>query len=127
MLSRRKFLVAGAAALGTAAAGAAFGQATASDSAFEFALFGDTHFDKLAHHDFDFLTELEPKFQPESVELPRKQFAAEKPHVAHFEYAETAGHAMLRVDGRSVTARIFNGASDVAWKEIDVTQLLQSA
>ncbi|MBL9090918.1 MAG: metallophosphoesterase [Planctomycetaceae bacterium] len=73
------------------------------------------------------LTKLEPKFQPESVELRRKQFATEKPHIAHFEYAETAGHAMVRVDGRRVTVRIFNGTGDAAWKEIDVTQLLQAA
>lgn len=73
------------------------------------------------------LTDLEPRFQPESKETRQRQFAAEKPHIAHFEYADTAGHAMLRVHGESVTARIFNGTSETAWKEFDLTALLQSA
>ncbi|MGC3972707.1 MAG: metallophosphoesterase [Pirellulales bacterium] len=73
------------------------------------------------------LTELEPKFQPDSKELRRKQFAAEKPHLTHFEYAETAGHARLRIAGANITAEVFNGTSDQPWKTLNVTELLAGA
>lgn len=73
------------------------------------------------------LTELEPKFQTESQETRQRQFAAEKPHIAHFEYADTAGYAMLRVRGNGVTARIFNGTGETPWKQLDLTQLRDKA
>lgn len=73
------------------------------------------------------LTELDPNFQPESKETRHKQIAAEKPHIAHFEYADTAGYAMLRVRGDGVTARIFNGTSEMPWKELNLTTLLKNA
>jgi hypothetical protein len=69
------------------------------------------------------LTELEPSFQPQSKEVRHKQFAAEKPHIAHFEHADTAGYGLVRISGDRVTADIFNGASDEAWKHIELTAL----
>lgn len=69
------------------------------------------------------LTELEPSFQPETKELRRRQFAAEKPHLTHFEYADTAGYAVLRIAAERVTASIYNGAADEPWKELDLTAL----
>lgn len=69
------------------------------------------------------LTELEPSFQPTSKELRQKQFAAEKPHVTHFEYADTAGYGVVRIRDERVTAEIYNGTSDEAWKQPDLTAL----
>ena len=57
------------------------------------------------------LTELEPSFQPNSKEERHKIFAAEKPHLTKFEYANTAGYAVLRVAGMQVTADVYNGTS----------------
>jgi hypothetical protein len=70
------------------------------------------------------LTELEPKFQPDSKELRRRQFAAEKPHLEHFEYADTAGYAVVNVVGERVTADIYNGTSDAIWRTVELTKLL---
>lgn len=73
------------------------------------------------------LTELEPKFQPESKELRRKLFAAERSHLTHFEYADTAGYAALHISGDRVTAEVFNGTSTKPWRTIDVTAALELA
>src|SRR5207244_2955217 len=43
------------------------------------------------------LTETEPKFQPETKDERRKLFAREKPHITHFQYADTAGYAVVHV------------------------------
>lgn len=66
------------------------------------------------------LTELEPKFQPDSKDERRKLFAAEKPHLTRFEYAHTAGYAILHVDGNRVTAEIYNGAAAEPWKTVEL-------
>lgn len=73
------------------------------------------------------LTELEPKFQPESKAERRALFAAERPHLSHFEYADTAGYAVVRVSGAHVTADVFNGTAEQPWRTIDVTQRLTDA
>jgi len=71
------------------------------------------------------LTELEPNFQPDSKELRRLRLAAEKPHLAHYEYADTAGYAVVNVAGNRVTAEIHNGTSDSAWRTVELTRLLE--
>lgn len=67
------------------------------------------------------LTELEPSFQPNSKEERHKIFVAEKPHLSKFEYANTAGYAVLHVAGMKVTADMYNGTSMTPWKTIDLT------
>jgi 3',5'-cyclic AMP phosphodiesterase CpdA len=67
------------------------------------------------------LTELEPKFQPESKAVRRKIFVDEKPLVRHFEYADAAGHAVLRIDGPRVTADVCLGTSSEPWRTIELT------
>jgi hypothetical protein len=70
------------------------------------------------------LTELEPKFQPASKEERQQIFAAEKPFIKHYEYAEAAGHAILHVAGQRVTADICLGTSAKVWRTIDLSDLL---
>jgi hypothetical protein len=70
------------------------------------------------------LTDLEPNFQPESKAERQQLFAAEKPWIKHFEYADAAGHAVVRVDGESVRAEVCLGTEAAPWRSIDVTGLL---
>lgn len=72
------------------------------------------------------LTELEPKFQPETKDARRELFADEKPFLRHFEYADAAGHAVLHIDGNQVTADVCLGTSATPWRTIDLTQLLKA-
>jgi hypothetical protein len=70
------------------------------------------------------LTELEPSFQPETKDERRKLFTAEKPFLRHYEYADAAGHAVLRIDGTRVVAEVCLGAATESWKQIDLSNLL---
>lgn len=72
------------------------------------------------------LTELEPSFQPETKEARRELFAAEKPFLRHYEYADAAGHAVLRIAGIHVTADICLGTAVEPWRQVDLTAPLES-
>jgi hypothetical protein len=70
------------------------------------------------------LTELEPKFQPNTKGERERLFSAEKPFIKHYEYADAAGHAVLHVEGERVTAEICLGTSAQPWRTIDLSALL---
>jgi hypothetical protein len=70
------------------------------------------------------LTELEPKFQPTSKEVRHEIFKSEKPFIKHFEYADAAGHAVLKIDGERVTAEICLGTSSQPWRTVELSALL---
>lgn len=72
------------------------------------------------------LTELEPSFQPETKEERRALFTAEKPFVEHYEYADAAGHAVLRIAGNHVTAYVCLGTAAEPWRQVDLTVHLES-
>jgi calcineurin-like phosphoesterase family protein len=67
------------------------------------------------------LVRLEPNHSPETVETRRTLLAAEKPFIEHFDYADTWGHALLRVTGAHVRADIYRGLSTASWKTLELT------
>lgn len=71
------------------------------------------------------LVDLEPDFDPKSRETRQAILQREKPFIERFEYAETAGFAMLRVEPDRVVAEIHTGTRQRPWKTLDLTKLLQ--
>jgi hypothetical protein len=67
------------------------------------------------------LVELEPDFQPETLQQRRTLLEREKPHIARFEYAELAGYAILRVSDSGVSADICLGAAATPWQSVPLT------
>src|SRR5690606_17248607 len=67
------------------------------------------------------LVNLEPKHSPETVDLRREILESERPLIEQFEYANTWGHAFVRVSGDNIHASVFRGFNREAWKEIDLT------
>jgi hypothetical protein len=72
------------------------------------------------------LVELEPDFQPETLEQRRTLLEREKPQVARFEYAELAGYAILHVSDAGVSADIYLGDSAKPWKSVPLTPGLEN-
>src|SRR5581483_3963753 len=70
------------------------------------------------------LVELEPKHAPETVAARRDLLAAERPFIEHFDYADTWGHAVVRLTATKVTADIYRGFDPNPWKNADFTALL---
>ncbi len=73
------------------------------------------------------LVNLEPKHAPDTVEDRRRLLAAEKPFIEHFEYADTWGHAVVRVTGDQMRAEVCRGLDRRAWKTLDLTGPLGGA
>jgi hypothetical protein len=67
------------------------------------------------------LVELEPRHAPDTVEQRRRLLEAERPWIEQYEYADTWGHAMLRVNGDRVRAEVFRGFEADPWKRLDLT------
>ena len=67
------------------------------------------------------LVNLEPKHAPDTVADRRRLLEAEKPFIEHFEYADTWGHAVLRVAGDQVRADVCRGLDRQPWKALDLT------
>jgi hypothetical protein len=68
------------------------------------------------------LVDLEPKHAPESIELRRRWLAVEQPFIERFEYAETWGHATVNLSEDAVTADIYRGLENRAWKTLKLSQ-----
>jgi hypothetical protein len=66
---------------------------------------------------------LEPRHSPETEGRRRELLAAERPFVERFEYADTWGHALVRVQGDRVRAEVVRGL-DTDWKTLDLTDPL---
>lgn len=69
------------------------------------------------------LVTLEPHFSPDTLEERRALLSAEKPFIRSYDYADVAGYAVLSVQGKSVSARLYNGLGRRHWKTIDLTGL----
>jgi hypothetical protein len=72
------------------------------------------------------LVELEPDFQPETLEQRRTLLEREKPQIARFEYAELAGYAILHVSDAGVRADICLGDSEKPWKTVPLAPELDN-
>jgi hypothetical protein len=69
------------------------------------------------------LVELEPKHDPETVESRRKILSAEREFVTHYDYADTWGHAVLRMSREGVKASVCRGLSKETWRDLDLSAL----
>lgn len=67
---------------------------------------------------------VEPKFSPETEPLRRAVYAAERPFVRAFDYADLPGYAVVTVDGPRVVARMYAGISRTLWRTVDLTGLM---
>ena len=67
------------------------------------------------------LVQLEPRHSPETVEQRRRLLQEERPWVERYEYADTWGHALLKVRGDQVRAEVYRGFEAQPWKSIDLT------
>lgn len=70
------------------------------------------------------LVDLEPKHAPETIAARRDLLAAERPFIEQFDYADTWGHAVVRVTSAKITADIFRGFDPNPWKTVDFAALL---
>jgi hypothetical protein len=69
------------------------------------------------------LVTLEPQHDPGTVEDRRKILSAEREFVTHYEYADTWGHAVLRISRDGVKAGVCRGLMKETWRELDLTAL----
>ncbi len=75
------------------------------------------------------IVEIDPKIKPggkSNTEAKRRAFlAAEKPFIAHYEYALTAGYALLSVRADGVHAKFYAGLNRTPWRTVNLTDLLK--
>lgn len=69
---------------------------------------------------------VEPNFSPANETERRAVYAAERPFVTAFEYADLPGYAVVTVDGARVTAKMFSGTTSNVWRTVDLTGLLNT-
>ncbi len=67
---------------------------------------------------------VEPEFSPGTAAQRRAVYAAERPFVKAFDYADLPGYAVVTVAGPQVTARMCGGFGRQVWRTIDLTRLL---
>lgn len=67
------------------------------------------------------LVELEPKHAPDTVDKRRALLEAERPFIERYEYADTWGHARLRVTREGVRAEVCRGLGSEAWRTLDLS------
>jgi len=66
------------------------------------------------------LVELEPEFQPNTREERRTLLEREKPQIAHFEFADYPGYAVIHVSDAAVRADIYPADADKPWKTVSL-------
>lgn len=81
-----------------------------------------TELSGVAHYDGD-QVKAEPNFSPDNEAARRAVYAAERPFVKAFEYADLPGYAVVTVDGAKVTAHMFAGVSRKVWQTVDLSAL----
>lgn len=64
------------------------------------------------------LVDLEPKHAPETVAARRGILTAERPFIEHYEYADTWGHAVVRLSDAAISADVFRGFDERPWKQL---------
>jgi hypothetical protein len=67
------------------------------------------------------LVDLEPKHSPETAQARRDLLSAERPFIERFEYADTWGHALVRIGQRGVTADVYRGFEAEPWKQLTLS------
>lgn len=70
------------------------------------------------------LVTLEPKHAPETEDDRRKILSAEREFITHYDYADTWGHAVLRVSRDGVKADVCRGLSKETWRTLDLSAML---
>jgi hypothetical protein len=70
------------------------------------------------------LVELEPRHAPDTIAARRELLAAERPFIEHFDYADTWGHAAVRLYNGKIVADIYRGFEPIPWKTADFAALL---
>jgi hypothetical protein len=71
------------------------------------------------------LTQLEPDFSPETLDLRQQTLLDEKPYIEHFEYVHMAGgYAMVSVNADDVRADVYEGVEPRPFKQISLSDLL---
>ena len=70
------------------------------------------------------LVDLEPRHAPETVAARRELLAAERPHIEHFEYADTWGYAEIHIRSSRINAEIYRGLDHQPWKRAAFDDLL---
>ncbi len=68
------------------------------------------------------VTDLEPKFSPDTLEDRRRLLEAEKEFVTRYEHANTAGYAVIHVRGQDVTADYYRGVGGKLWRSVQISQ-----
>ncbi len=69
---------------------------------------------------------VEPSFSPATEQQRRAVYQTEAPFVRQFQYADLAGHGVVRVNGPSVTAKVYSGIGRRVWRSLNLTKLLQA-
>ena len=69
---------------------------------------------------------VEPSFSPATESQRRAVYETEAPQVKQFEYADLTGYAVVTVQSKQVTARIYSGISREVWRTLDLVKLLTS-
>ena len=64
---------------------------------------------------------LEPKHAPETAELRREIYAAERQQVTAFEYADAAGYAVITINGGQVQAAVHAGSQAGAFQTLKIS------
>jgi len=70
------------------------------------------------------LVRLEPSFEPQTEPQRRAALEAERPFIAHYEYADAPGYAIFEVGKREVRAHFYVGLGKQHWRSVDLTVLL---
>ncbi len=72
------------------------------------------------------LVELELEFQPDTRAQRRALLEQEKPYLAHFEFADFPGYAIIHVSGAAIRADIYPADSDKPWKTVTLCPMLDN-
>jgi hypothetical protein len=70
------------------------------------------------------LVKLEPRHSPDTEGRRRQILEEERRFIVHFEYADTWGHALVKVRGGQERADVRRGLERQAWKSLDLTGAL---
>lgn len=64
---------------------------------------------------------LEPRHAPETAQLRREIYASERQQVTSFDYADSAGYAVVTVNGSQVEAAIHAGSQSAAFQTLKIS------
>jgi 3',5'-cyclic AMP phosphodiesterase CpdA len=72
------------------------------------------------------LVELEPEFQPDTRAQRRRLLEQEEPQIAHFEFADFPGYAVIHVSDATIRADIYPADADQPWKTVSLRPVLDN-